>query len=143
MRLTKCISAMAFVMVTLCTSYVRAQSLDLAFQKARELRDKSLYSGDVEIYDRYTTDKFEVIDPTGIRLLPEQRARVIATKKHPLGTPPPHEDEKIDVYGGTIILNWNQDADGKPLHITEVWIKQNGTWKCATAHASFPPVKQK
>jgi len=141
-RFAKCLSVTLFAIVVLCTSNVRAQSLDPAFQKARALRDNALYNGDVAIYERYTTDRFIVVDPTGIRLMEEQRARVIETKQHPLGPPPPRHDEKIDVYGGMIILNWNQDAGGKPLDIMEIWIKENGTWKCAAAHASFPPIKK-
>lgn len=138
----------SLVLCLLSAPIVSAQSIDPAFQKAREERDQSIRAADVAVYDKYTTDNFIVVDQNGnVRTLADQNARFKAQSSRPptaqAQTPPPaHMGEKIDVYGDTIILNWAQmNNQGGTSRLTEVWVKQNGTWKCAAAHASTMPQK--
>lgn len=146
MRLTKNLLLAFFVMSMLFPSFLAAQGekLDPAFVTAREARDRAIREGDVDVYDRYTTQDFEVTQPDGkTRTLADQNPRIAAAKTHPAQGPAPiREDEKIDVYPSTVVLNWHQKVQGKNAVFTEVWVKDNGTWKVATAHASFIPTQQ-
>jgi hypothetical protein len=138
----------SFVLGLLSAPIVSAQSVDPAFLKAREERDQSIRTANAAVYDMYTTDKFIVVDPAGnVRSLADQDARFKAQASRPPGAqaqaaPAPHMDEKIDVYGNTIVLNWAQkNNQGGTNRFMEVWVKDNGTWKCAAAHASTMPQK--
>jgi ketosteroid isomerase-like protein len=148
MRFTRNIFTASFALCLLSAPIVCAQSPEPAFTKAREERDQSIRAADAATYDKYTTDKFIVVDQNGnVRNLSDQNARFQAQA----GRPPnaqaqqpqaPHMEEKIDVYGNTVVLNWAQkNNQGATSRFTEVWVKENGIWKCAAAHASLvaPP----
>jgi ketosteroid isomerase-like protein len=138
-------AACAFSVLSAATLW--AQSPEPAFLKAREERDQSIRTADAAVYNKYTTDKFIVVDQNGnVRNLADQDARF----KAQAGRPPnaqaqpaaPHMEEKIDVYGDTVVLNWAQkNNQGATSRFTEVWVKENGTWKCAAAHASAVAAK--
>ena len=148
MSFIKTISAAPLVFCLLSTPLVSAQSVDPAFQKARDERNKSIQTADAAVYDKYSTDNFIVIDPLGnVRTLADQNARFKAQSSRPPAAQaqaqPERMEERTDVYGDTIILNWAQkNNQGAINRFTEVWVKQNGIWKCAVAHASTAPEKK-
>jgi Domain of unknown function (DUF4440) len=148
MRLTKYASMAVFLLFPISASVALAQSVPPAFQKAREARDKAIQTANVAVYDKYSTANFIVVDPTGIpRTLADQNARFKAqAQRGGAQAPaqmPKRMDERIDMYNNdTIVLNWAQEnPQGGTARITEVWVKEKGTWKCACARASLVPKK--
>lgn len=145
MRFRRSFAAAAFAVAVLCASVASAQSADPAFAKARQARTDAIGSGDAKTYAKYTTDGFILILPNGMVTNRDQAVARVANTKPPAGGAPPqpqHQDEKIDVYGTTIILNWTQSIQGKQGRFTEVWVKDDEIWKCASGHVSMVPDKK-
>lgn len=144
---SKYLASALFVLGLFSAGVVSAQSVDPAFQKARQERNAAMRTGDMDAFNKYTTDNFLVVDPTGrVENKQERGARVAAAKNNPPpaggGGQPQLLDEKIDVYGNSVVLNWHAPGpQAREMHFTEVWVKQDGTWKCATAHISMDPAK--
>ena len=83
MRFTRNIFTASFAVCLLSAPIVFAQSPEPAFTKAREERDQSIRAADAATYDKYTTDKFIVVDQNGnVRNLSDQNARFQAQGFH-------------------------------------------------------------
>ena len=142
MSIAKHVFAASFLFCLLSAPIAWAQAPEAAFLKAREERDQSIQKADAATYDKYTTSKFIVVDAAGnVRNLDDQNTRFKAQANRPPNpnaqAPAPHMDEKIDEYEDPIVLNWaTKNNQGGTNRFTEVWVKENGIWKCAAAHAS-------
>ena len=114
-----------------------------AFAAARLTRNDAIKNGDVKTFDQYTTDHFRVTDPAGNVRDKAKQEEVVAANKTGQGPPKPLQREHFGVYNGnTIVANWVAGGpQGVKLIVTEVWVKDGATWKCATAHASIMPEK--
>jgi hypothetical protein len=122
----------------LSSSVAFAQKIDPAFTKARADRNAALRTGDKATFDKYTSEKFIVTDPTGrVENKAERGARVVPPATPPQGQPAPLEDDKVtpltkDVYA----LTWHATQGGARMHFMEIWVKEKGTWKAAAVQVS-------
>jgi len=145
MRFTRRIAAMLLPVVILSCSAVFAQAhdpkLDAVFVKTRNERDAAMRSGDSEVYSRYTTKDFWVIMPDGSVQTKQDRIAAMRRSQSAEQLSPPR-DEKIDAYGGTVVVSWISAIQGKDARFSETWVKQkNGVWMVAAAHVSMIQAK--
>ena len=110
-----------------------AQQPDPEFTKARQARTDAIRTGDKATFDRLTTANFTATGPTGTLETREQR---VGRADKPLGGNAALEEERIAVYGDTVVLNWKQGNN----RFFEVWVKDRGTWKCAGVQIT--PIRQ-
>jgi hypothetical protein len=116
-----------------------AQTVDPALEKARQARDAARISGDEQTWGRYTTDDFMIMNGSGQQTKSERMAAIKGNKS---GTAPSPKssDLRLRVYGDTVIRTARQDPPTGAVMLTEVWVKQSGTWK--VAHVQFTPVQK-
>ena len=116
-----------------------AQQVDPEFVKARQARSVAIQKGDKATFDRMTTANFLVVNAAGVVETREQRVGR-ADKPLPGGGGMGGEEEKVSVYGDTVVLNWKQGNN----RFIEVWVKEGGTWKVAAVQMTpiAPPRQQ-
>jgi hypothetical protein len=122
-------------------SAVLAQTVPAELAKARLERADALAKGDRAAFDKMTTEEFFVIDAAGkMENKTERGARVTPPANPPQGPPAAHMSEKVAMYNNnTAIATWEQAIPGGTMHFTEVWVKDKGDWKCASAQVARPP----
>jgi hypothetical protein len=103
-----------------------AQQPDPEFVKARQARSVAIQKGDKATFDRMTTANFLVVNARGVVETREQRVGR-ADKPLPGGGGTGGEEEKVSVYGDTVVLTWKQGNN----RFIEVWVKEGGMWKVA------------
>lgn len=118
----------------LATHTLSAQTLDPAFQKARAARAAAIAAGDDEGWMRYTTDDFVYVGAEGEMLT---RAERMAANKGGIKRPPLTGEQKVRVYGDTVITSGrgviNVRGVMQEMRDIQVWVKHNGEWKVAHA----------
>lgn len=116
-----------------------AQQPDPEFVKARQARSVAIQKGDKATFDRMTTANFLVVNAAGVVETREQRVGR-ADKPLPGGGGMGGEEEKVSVYGDTVVLNWKQGNN----RFIEVWVKDAGQWKVAAVQMTpiAPPRQQ-
>jgi hypothetical protein len=128
-------SVPALLFVLVCASSAAAQQPDPEFVKARQARTDAIRTGDKATFDRLSTEKFTATGPTGTLETREQRVGR-ADRPQPGGNAA-LEEERIAVYGDTVVLNWKQGNN----RFLEVWVKERGAWKCAGVQIT--PIQQR
>jgi hypothetical protein len=125
MRVVRHLFTAAFV-AALAVASASAQTIDPEFTRARQTRNDAIRAGDKATFDKYTTEKFMVVGPTGADETREQR---VGRADKPLPGGGTFEEEHITPYanGNVVILNWKQGTN----RFIEVWAKENGIWKTA------------
>jgi Domain of unknown function (DUF4440) len=114
-----------------------------SLRSAAKARSVALDDGNAKVWAKYTTDDFQVILADGS--VKSKQQRVAEIEGHPR-TKVTMSDEHWRVYGGTAIETSRSDAaDDKPLRITQVWVRDHGTWKTASVQLTWigatPPAK--
>jgi hypothetical protein len=130
-------SALVLLAVLVCASSAAAQQPDPEFTKARQARADAIRTGDKATFDRLTTANFTATGPTGTLETREQRVGRADKPQGGGGAPATLEEERISVYGDTVVLNWKQGNN----RFLEVWVKDRGTWKCAGVQIT--PIQQR
>jgi hypothetical protein len=130
--------------VLVCAPAASAQQVDPEFTKARQARTEAIAKGDKATFDRLSAAHFTATGPTGTLETREQRVgradRAIGGggggRGGGRGPGGGLEEERIAVYGDTVVLNWKQGNN----RFMEVWVKEGGTWK--VAGVQITPVQQ-
>ena len=123
-------------------SMVSAQNVPAELTKARQERGDALAKGDRAVFDKLTTEQFYVVDPTGrVENKAERGARVVPPANPGRGGgPAPLINEKVSVYNNDMaVATWDANEGGAVTHFMEVWVKDQGAWKCAAVSVNRPP----
>jgi hypothetical protein len=133
--------AAAVLVAGLMSASVASAQVPAELAKARLERADALAKGDKAMFDKMTTDAFIVIDPAGkVETKTERGARVTPPANPPQGPPAAHLNETVAMYNtDTAIASWEQSIPGGSMRFTEVWVKDKGAWKCASAQIARPP----
>lgn|SRR5262245_44773238 len=114
-----------------------------ALQKAEDTYTAGVLHKDVKLLDSVWADTFVDTDEQGsIATKQEQLAKVANSKTEIKSLDV--DQERVDWYGDTAVVTERFKVtyvlDGKEQteigRATDVWVKQNGEWKCVAAHAS-------
>jgi len=119
-------------------SVASAQSVPDDFTKAREARTLAIQNNDRAMFEKYTSEKFILIEPTGkIEGRSDRAARMKPGAPAPQGQRPPRLNERMSLFNNdTIVVAWDQMNQGAMTHFLETWVKDSGTWRAAGAHVS-------
>jgi hypothetical protein len=127
-------SAALIVLASASVSFAQAQP-DKALQDAQAARSEALRAGDGAAWGKYTTDDFVVVGVDGATKTKSERISEINASKSssPAAAPSSRPQTKWRMYGTTTAIGVTETtvAD-KPAVVTNVWVKQQGTWKVAT-----------
>jgi hypothetical protein len=122
-------ATLGLCLVLAFASPILAQS-SASLRSADKARSAALDDGNAKVWAKYTTDDFQVVLADGSVKSKQQRFTEI--DGHPR-TKVTIGEEHWRVYGGAAIETSRSDAaDDKPLSITQVWVKDHGTWKTAS-----------
>jgi ketosteroid isomerase-like protein len=148
-RMTISWPAIYLVSVTLTVLAQEPSPADrAALQKAEDIYTAGVLHKDVKLLDSVWADTFVDTDEQGsITTKQEQLAKVAASKTQIKSLDV--DQERVDWYGDTAVVTERFKLvyllDGKEHaetgRATDVWVKQNGEWKCVAAHASTEPKK--
>jgi hypothetical protein len=111
-----------------------AQTVDPEFTKARAARNRALENGDAATFAHHTAERF-IVSGGGRGELEDKAQRV--ARHTAQGPRPVYEDERIIPYGDDmVILSWRQKGQNGASRTMEVWVKEDGVWKCAAVQIS-------
>jgi hypothetical protein len=120
--------------VLLYAPVVSGQTVDPEFTKARAARNRALENGDAATFAHHTAEKF-IVSGGGRGDLEDKAQRVARHRAQ--GPRPAYEDERIIPYGDDmVILSWRQKGANGASRTMEVWVKEDGIWKCAAVQIS-------
>jgi len=116
--------------------------------RIEELRNLALQQGDVAALDRLYTDDLVYTNALGRVLTKAQHLTDIRTRKLKL-TSLKHSDVQVRVHGttgivtgvSTSLVEYQGTASSSPRRYVNVYVKDNGLWRCAV-HFETPAAKQ-
>ena len=135
-------TTLGLCLVLAFASPILAQS-SASLRAADKARGAALDDGNAKVWAKYTTDDFQVVLADGS--VKSKQQRITEIDGHPR-TKVTLSDEHWRMYGGTAIETLRSEAaDDKPLRITQVWVRDHGTWKTASVQLTWigatPPAK--
>lgn len=139
MRHLSCSLATLVIVTFSIVARVDGQTPPPDFLAARNQREEARANRDRATFERLTTDGFVVVDGMGRIGDKKERAERLTRGG---GGPGPFVaterlNERIAMYNGdTVVLYWQQKAPGGLENVTEMWVRDAGQWKCASAHVS-------
>ena len=116
--------------------------------QAEESRNQALQKGDADALAKLYTDDLIYTNALGLVLTKQQHLADIRTRKLQL-TAFKHSDVEVRVHGttgfvtgtSTSMVNFHGNASDSPRKFLNVYVKENGVWKCAV-HCETPAAKQ-
>jgi hypothetical protein len=113
-----------------------AQS-DPALRDAAAARIAAAVAGNAQGWGKYTTDDFVGIATDGSVMTKQQRMGEIGGHPTANSRGPGMENLQWRLYDrGAAIETYRVMDGGKPVYITLVWVREQGTWKVASAQGT-------
>jgi ketosteroid isomerase-like protein len=115
--------------------------------KAEEGRNEALKKGDADALARLYTDDLVYTNALGLTLTKEQHLSDIRSRKLVL-TAQKHSDVQVRMHGNTgfvtgvstSMVDFHGNKSDSPRKFLNVYVKENGVWKCAV-HFETPAAK--
>jgi hypothetical protein len=93
--------------------------------------ERAVAKGDADAWATHVADAFVVVSNSRVQ---DKAARIAAVKQGGSAPAPLVSASFIDV-GDTLVMSaQHQPYDGKPVHVTRVWIKRTGAWLMAISY---------